>query len=83
MSTADCARESMLKTPTQGAWAPQPGRGRDGLVKRAIKGKGGMPPRGGLSDIAYYEVARNILVMANQSWASFKEPAAPKAAAKR
>ncbi len=71
------------KIGDKGAWAPRLGLGLDGLVKSAIKGKGGMPPRGGLPDITDYEMARAIVVMANQSGASFKEPAAPKEAAKK
>ena len=71
------------KIGDKGGWAPRLGLGLDGLVKSAVKGKGGMPPRGGLPDLSDYEIARAIVVMANQSGASFKEPAAPKAAAKK
>ncbi len=71
------------KIGDKGAWGPRIGLGLDGLVKSAIKGKGGMPPRGGLPDLSDYEIARAIVVMTNQSGASFKEPAAPKVAAKK
>jgi hypothetical protein len=40
-----------------------------------------MPARGGNPDIADIELARAIVWMTNQSGASFKEPAAPAAAA--
>ena len=39
-----------------------------------------MPARGGNPDIDDLEMARSIVWMANQSGASFKEPAAPAAA---
>jgi cytochrome c5 len=51
------------------------------LLKSAIAGKGAMPPRGGLSDLSDYELARSIVYMANQSGQSLKEPAEPKPAA--
>ena len=68
------------KTGDSGAWGPRIKGGLDTLVKSAIKGKGGMPPRGGMPDISDLELARAIVFMANKSGASFKEPAAPKAA---
>jgi cytochrome c5 len=45
----------------------------------AIKGKGAMPPRGGDASLTDEEVTRAVVFMANQSGASFKEPAAPAA----
>ena len=69
------------KIGDKGSWAPRLAQGLDGLTKSAIKGKGAMPPRGGLPDLTDYEIARSIVFMANQSGASFKEPAAPKEAA--
>ena len=69
------------KIGDKGGWAPRLAQGLDGLTKSAIKGKGAMPPRGGLPDLTDYEIARSIVFMANQSGASFKEPAAPKEAA--
>ena len=68
------------KIGDKGTWAPRLAAGLDGLTKSAIKGKNGMPPRGGLPDLSDYEISRAIVYMANQSGASFKEPAAPKAA---
>ena len=69
------------KIGDKGGWAPRLAQGLDGLTKSAIKGKGAMPPRGGLPDLTDYEIARSIVFMATQSGASFKEPAAPKEAA--
>lgn len=57
------------------AWAPRLKQGLDGLMKSAIAGKNGMPPRGA-SDANDAELARAIVFMANKSGASFKEPAA-------
>jgi len=68
------------KIGDKAAWAPRLGQGLDGLTKSAIKGKNAMPARGGNPDIDDLEIARSIVWMANQSGASFKEPAAPAAA---
>lgn len=68
------------KVGDKAGWAARLGLGLDGLTKSAIKGKNAMPPRGGVPDLTDYEIARAIVVMANQSGASFKEPAEPKAA---
>ena len=51
------------------------------MLAVAIKGKGAMPPRGGVADLTDFELARAIVFMANQSGGSLKEPAAPKAPA--
>jgi cytochrome c5 len=69
------------KIGDKGAWGPRLAQGLDGLTKSAIKGKGAMPPRGGVPDLTDFEVSRAIVFMTNQSGASFKEPAAPKEAA--
>ncbi|MBS0335938.1 MAG: cytochrome c5 family protein [Proteobacteria bacterium] len=68
------------KIGDKAGWAARLGQGLDGLTKSAIKGKNAMPPRGGVPDLSDYEIARAIVFMANQSGASFKEPAEPKAA---
>jgi len=68
------------KTGDKAAWAARLGLGLDGLTKSAIKGKNAMPPRGGVADLSDFEIARAVVFMANQSGASFKEPAEPKAA---
>lgn len=67
------------KIGDKGAWGPRLAQGLDGLAKSAIKGKNAMPPRGGVPDLSDLEIERAIVFMANQSGASFKEPAAPKA----
>ncbi|KVG38856.1 cytochrome C [Burkholderia ubonensis] len=62
-------------------WAPRISQGFDTLLKRALAGKGAMPPRGGTSpdDYSDYEIARAIVYMANNDGANFPEPAAPAA----
>ena len=59
------------------AWAPRLGLGLEGLTKSAIAGKGAMPPKGGGANLQDIEIARAIVVMANQSGANLKEPEAP------
>lgn len=63
------------KIGDKAAWGPRITKGLDGLLKSAIAGKNAMPPKGG-SDASEIELARAIAFMANQSGASFKEPAA-------
>jgi cytochrome c5 len=67
------------KIGDKAAWAPRIKEGLDGLLKNAIAGKGAMPARGGSPDLSDFELSRAIVYMANQSGASFKEPAAPAA----
>ena len=52
------------------------------MIATVIKGKGAMPPKGGDASLTEAEVARAVVFMANRSGANFKEPAAPKEAAK-
>jgi cytochrome c5 len=68
------------KIGDKGSWAPRLAQGLDGLTKSAIKGKGAMPPRGGVPDLSDLEIARSIVFMVNQSGGNLKEPAAPKEA---
>ena len=68
------------KIGDKAAWGARLGAGLNGLLQSAIKGKGGMPPKGGTTDLSDYELARAIVYMANQSGGSLKEPAPPKAA---
>ena len=70
------------KIGDKGRWAPLVARGVGDLTKSAIKGKGGMPARGGLPDLSDFEISRAIVFMANQSGGSLKEPAEPKAGTK-
>ena len=64
------------KIGDKAAWGKHGKEGLDHLVQAAIKGKGAMPPRGGLPDLSDLELARAIVYMANQSGFNLKEPAA-------
>lgn len=68
------------KIGDKAVWGKLAGRGLNDLLASAIKGKGAMPPKGGVADISDFELARAIVFMANQSGGSLKEPPAPKAA---
>ena len=57
-------------------WAPRIKQGLNALVQSAIKGKGGMPPKGGNTALSDDEVTRAVVALANQAGAKFKEPAA-------
>lgn len=75
---ATCHQTGVAGAPKIGdkaAWAPRIKEGFDALVKDAIKGIRGMPPRGGDSSLTDAEVARAVAFMANQAGAKFKEPA--------
>jgi len=63
------------KIGDKAAWAPHIKEGLKTLVATALKGKGAMPPKGGNPSLSDDEVARAVVYMANQSGASFKEPA--------
>jgi cytochrome c5 len=69
------------KIGDRAAWAPRVKTGLPALLASVEKGKGAMPPRGGLPDVTDAELARAIVSMANQSGTQLKEPAA--AAAKK
>lgn len=72
------------KTGDAAAWAPRIGQGYETLVKHAVEGIRAMPAKGGNPDLDEVEVARAVVVMANQSGAKYKEPevkAAPAAPA--
>lgn len=70
------------KTGDAAAWGPRIARGYDDVLKVATAGKGAMPPKGGVADASDFEFARAVVYLANQAGARFKEPAAPKDAAK-
>ena len=77
-----CHQAGVANAPKIGdkaAWAPRLKTGLNGMLAVAVKGKGAMPPRGGVADLTDYELARAIVYMANQSGGSLKEPAAPAA----
>jgi cytochrome c5 len=59
------------------AWAPHIKEGLAAMLKTAITGKGAMPPRGGVPDLSDIELARAIVLMANQSGGKLKEPEVP------
>ena len=71
------------KVGDNAAWGPRIKAGLKSLVDNASKGIKAMPPRGGLDagPVGDQELTRAIIQMANQSGASFKEPAAPAAPA--
>jgi cytochrome c5 len=82
---ANCHQAGVANAPKIGdanSWAQHIKGGLRTMVATAIKGKGAMPPRGGDASLTDDEVARAVVYMANQSGAKFKEPAAPKQAAK-
>jgi cytochrome c5 len=80
-----CHEAGLVGAPKIGdraAWAPRIKEGENELFAHALKGTlKGMPPKGGNQDLADIEVERGVVYMANRSGASFKEPAAPAAAA--
>ena len=76
---AACHQAGVAGAPKMGdkaQWAPRIKQGLQTLVQTALKGKGAMPPKGGNGSLTEDEVARAVVFMANQSGASFKEPAA-------
>jgi cytochrome c5 len=82
---AACHQTGVAGAPKIGdkaAWAPRIKEGLNEMVKDAIKGVRGMPPKGGNPSLSDDEVARAVVFMANQSGAKFKEPA-PKAPAQK
>ena len=59
------------------AWTPRMEKGLDVLVRSAIRGHGGMPPRGGEADLTDSELRSAVLYMFNPSTAgSGAEPGA-------
>jgi cytochrome c5 len=82
---AACHQTGVAGAPKIGdkaAWAPRIKEGLNEMVKDAIKGIRGMPPKGGNPSLTDDEVARAVVFMANQAGAKFKEPA-PKAPAQK
>lgn len=82
---AACHVTGALNAPKVGdkaAWGKLIGVGAERLTQSAIKGVRQMPPRGGSPDLSDIEIARAVVYLANQSGASFKEPAAAAAPAK-
>ena len=59
------------KIGSAGDWGPRISQGYETLVKHAIEGIRGMPPRGGGADLTDHEVADAVAYMANQAGAKF------------
>lgn len=82
-----CHRESVGGAPKIGdiaAWAPRLRDGLDKLVRAAIHGHGGMPPRGDRADLTDAEVRNALIYMINPgAVATQGAPAAARAAAPR
>src|SRR4051812_39519193 len=68
------------KLGDKAAWAPRIKTGEKALLQSALKGKGGMPPKGGAADLSDVEVERALVYMANAAGAKFKEPAGARTA---
>ena len=85
-SCAACHQAGVANAPKIGdsaAWGTLAKKGLPAMVAEAIKGKGAMPPRGGVADLTDAELARAIVAMANASGQNLKEPAQKPAAAKK
>lgn len=65
------------KIGDKAAWAPRLKLGLDGMLKSVVNGKGAMPPRAGTS-LTDEELARAVILMANQAGGNLKEPAPAK-----
>lgn len=48
------------------AWIPRVKRGLEAVVRSAIKGHGGMPPRGGMADLTDSEIRSAVIYMFNK-----------------
>ncbi|MCX7897531.1 MAG: c-type cytochrome [Rhodocyclaceae bacterium] len=60
------------RTGNAADWKPRIATGLDHLMETALKGKGGMPPKGG-SDATDEELRRAVIFLANKAGANFKE----------
>ena len=54
------------KTGDKAAWAPRTGAGRDALVASVLKGKGGMPPKGGNGSVSDDDAKAAVAFMLDQ-----------------
>jgi len=63
------------KIGDRAAWAPRLKNGLDGAVRSAIRGHGGMPPRGDKADLSDAEIKSAINYMFNPSSAAPAKPA--------
>lgn len=77
---AKCHQEGVGGAPKIGernAWRPRLTQGIDNLVRSAIRGHGGMPPRGDKADLTDGEIRSAILYMYNPAAPVKKEAAVP------
>lgn len=65
------------KLGDKAAWAPLIQDGYEHMLEIALHGKGAMPAKGGNPTLSDLEVERAMVYMANESGASFDEPAEP------
>ena len=83
---AACHQAGVANAPKLGdkaQWAPRLKQGLNALVASVVKGKGAMPPKAGDASLTDEEIARAVVVMANQAGAKLKAPAAAKPAAQK
>jgi cytochrome c5 len=76
-----CHQAGVANAPKLGdkaQWAPRLKQGLNALVASVVKGKGAMPPKAGDASLTDEEIARAVVIMANQAGAKFKEPAPSK-----
>jgi len=81
-----CHRDGVGGAPKIGdvaAWAPRLTKGLDNVVRSAIHGHGGMPPRGDRADLTDAEIRSAVLYMFNPGAVADKAPAAEQAAPPR
>lgn len=69
----DAGTAGAPKPGDKAAWAPRLNRGVDTLLLSAIRGHGGMPPRGGKADLTDDELRASLLYLFNPA-AATKEP---------
>ena len=65
------------KLGDKNAWIPRLSKGIDALVLSAIRGHGGMPPRGGKAELTDNEIRSAILYMFNPQGTALHPPKAP------
>jgi len=53
------------KIGDRAAWIPRAKQGLDAVVRSAIRGHGGMPPRGGMADLTDAEIRSAVIYMFN------------------
>jgi cytochrome c5 len=85
MQCGKCHEKGVGGAPKIGdraAWAPRLKDGLDSAVRSAIRGHGGMPPRGDKADLTDAEIKNAINYMFNPAVAAPAKKAAPSAAAK-